>query len=204
MVSTPLEKYESKWESSPNRDENKKYLSCHQLVKNMRKSNYVHLPHVVVEILNYLRSGLISSPPSLTWDPMIFRVEEIWKALKVKVPGDSSQDLFISFHPRSLEVISLRCKSLAVTPWKINMEATNRPFRKETHLPNHPFSGSMLVFGGVFYLPWPHHTHHPWHIILRSRELSKSSKKLENDSSFAMLQKTKTQTSLSEWNPEIK
>jgi len=27
----PFEKYESKWESSPNRGENKKYLSCHQL-----------------------------------------------------------------------------------------------------------------------------------------------------------------------------
>jgi len=25
----PFGKYESKWESSPNRDENKKYLSCH-------------------------------------------------------------------------------------------------------------------------------------------------------------------------------
>ena len=31
VVSTPLKKYESKWESSPNRDGHKKYLSCHHL-----------------------------------------------------------------------------------------------------------------------------------------------------------------------------
>ena len=42
MVSTcfnPIEKYSSKWESSPNRDENKKYLSCHPVfLRNFEKS----------------------------------------------------------------------------------------------------------------------------------------------------------------------
>ena len=35
------------------------------------------------------------------------------------------------------------------TPLKINMEPENDNFEKETPLPSGPFSGSMLVFGGV-------------------------------------------------------
>ena len=35
------------------------------------------------------------------------------------------------------------------TPQKIDMEPENAPLEKEHHLPNHPFSGSMLIFWGV-------------------------------------------------------
>ena len=38
------------------------------------------------------------------------------------------------------------------TPWKINMEPTNHPFRKENDLPNPHDYVSMLIFRGV-YLP---------------------------------------------------
>ena len=42
----PFEKYESKWKSSPNfRGENRKYLSCHHLVKfslEFQKSEAIH------------------------------------------------------------------------------------------------------------------------------------------------------------------
>ena len=34
------------------------------------------------------------------------------------------------------------------TPLKFNMEPKNHPIEKENHLPNHPFSGSMLIFQG--------------------------------------------------------
>ena len=37
------------------------------------------------------------------------------------------------------------------TPRKINMEPENHPIEKENHLPNHPFSGSMLIFQGVHF-----------------------------------------------------
>ena len=40
------------------------------------------------------------------------------------------------------------------TPLKINMEPENFNFEKETPLPSGPFSGSMLVFGGVPFSPF--------------------------------------------------
>ena len=39
---------------------------------------------------------------------------------------------------------------LLITPLKINMEAKDHLFEKETHLPNLHFWGSTLIFGSVF------------------------------------------------------
>ena len=38
------------------------------------------------------------------------------------------------------------------TPWKINMGPENTPLEDENHLPNHHFSGSMLIFPGCILL----------------------------------------------------
>ena len=58
-----------------------------------------------------------------------------------------------------------------LTPWKINMEPTNHPFRKENDLPNlHcPWSCSMLIFRGVRNKNWTnkHHQLRPgsWMVV---------------------------------------
>ena len=53
---------------------------------------------------------------------------------------------YFLFSPRSkLETIQFD----EHTPWKINMEPTNHPFRRETDLPIPPWLCSMLIFRGV-------------------------------------------------------
>ena len=44
-----------------------------------------------------------------------------------------------------------KIKIVKYTPWKINMEPTNHPFRKENDLPKPPWWCSMLIFRGVDY-----------------------------------------------------
>ena len=85
----------------------------------------------------------LQSPP-VTWDPMIFRVEEIWKALKVKVFfGDSSQDLFIPDRWRSFHY---GVKALQLHPGRLtwNLQIDHLERKKSSSRPS--FSGSMLVF----------------------------------------------------------
>ena len=56
----PFEKYQSKWESSPNRDENKKYLSCHHPVifkpLNISLAPFPSLPETPIKIFQSLPS----------------------------------------------------------------------------------------------------------------------------------------------------
>ena len=56
------------------------------------------------------------------------------------------------------------------TPWKTNMAPENHWLVEETHLPNNPLSGSMLVFGSV--LTYDFAVHDPGYPCLLSVPLS--------------------------------
>ena len=83
------------------------------------------------------RCNVPCSDPA-TWDPGTQMILSCLKQMEVEVPSTIGPSP--GMDPPSRNDVTVQKSGFALirpaTPWKINMEPTNHPFRKENNLPN--------------------------------------------------------------------